>query len=565
MNIQSLWSSSPELAALSRSQAMIWFSVDGTVLKANDNFLDVLHYKASDIVGKHHRMFMDPAEAETAEYRQFWQDLAAGKFRAGQFRRRDSRGADVWIEATYNPLIKNGKVIGVMKIASDITSAKIAALQDASRLRAIDRSQAVIEFELDGRIVSANDAFLGAMGYERAEVVGQKHMMFCDRDFSSSDAYRQFWQRLSSGEMISGNFVRLGKGGRKVWIQAAYTPLADAEGKVFRVIKVATDISERMRSVETIGTAIGRLAEGDLTVSIDTPMDDLLQQIRDDFNRAARALETTLSSIRESSQTLAASAAVIRGVSDDIAKGSERQAASLEETAAALDEMTKLVSESSRRASEAGHLVSDTATAAQTSGSVVRDANDAMANIEATSRKIANITTVIDEIAFQTNLLALNAGVEAARAGESGKGFAVVAHEVRELAQRSASAAKEIKSLIGTADIAVSKGVELVEKAGRSLEMIGTQVQSIDGNVTALASAAKEQSSGINEISSAMNILDQMGQKSAATVEEANAASRTLADEAETLADLIARFKVRGPSVAAAQDSHPEQFARMAG
>ncbi|MBO3761072.1 PAS domain-containing methyl-accepting chemotaxis protein [Ciceribacter sp. L1K22] len=535
---------SEDVAALSRSQALIWFKPDGTVIDANENFCKALQYELKDIVGKHHRTFCDGDIVDSPDYNAFWRDLAAGQFKQGQFRRVDSKGQDIWIEASYNPVFSGGKVVRILKIASDITASKTAALHDANRLKAIDQSQAIIEFETDGTIVEANANFLGAMGYTMEEIRGKHHSMFCDRDYTASADYAQFWPRLNGGEMIADNFIRIGKGGRQVWIQAAYTPIFDAKGRVYKVIKVATDITETMKSVEIIGAAIGRLAEGDLTTEIADKVDRLLERTRQDFNTAARALQSTMLSIRDSSDTLAANAKVIRSVSDDIARTAERQAASVEETAAALEEINTTVKDSSRRAVEAGRLVADTRSSAEASGNVVRDANEAMARIEETSRQIGNIISVIDEIAFQTNLLALNAGVEAARAGEAGKGFAVVAQEVRELAQRSATAAKEIRELIRTADAAVQSGVTLVEKTGSSLDEIAEKVQMVDANVAAIASSSQEQSAGINEINEAINILDQGTQKAAATVEEANAASQSLAAEAESLAGLIGRFKV---------------------
>ena len=542
-----------DLQALSKSQAMIWFKPDGTVIDANDNFCAAVKYDLKEIVGKHHRLFCEDAIRNSPDYIDFWSDLGKGKPKSGQFRRLTKDGEDLWIEATYNPVFHNGKVVRILKLASDITVTKIEALRDHNRLRAIDQSQAVIEFAPDGTVQSANDQFLKAMGYSVDEVAGKHHSMFCERSYVSSPEYQRFWERLRGGEFIADNFVRLGKGGRKVWIQAAYTPVFNSRGKVYAVIKVATDITARMEAVEKLSAGIGRLADGDFSIRINEPVDLALEKTRKDFNEAASALDQVIMTIQNSAELLSSNANVIHTVSEDIAKGAERQAAAVEETAAALEEIRTTVNDASQRASEAKRLAAKTKEAAESSGDIVGQATHAMGEIESSAHAIQNIIGVIDEIAFQTNLLALNAGVEAARAGEAGKGFAVVAQEVRELAQRSATAAKEIKGLIAKSSASVGLGVTLVQKTGSALSEIVHQVQEVDLNVGAIATANREQSLGINEVTTAINALDQGAQRSAASIEEANAASQSLAQEAAMLFQLISRFKVSGCASAASK------------
>lgn len=532
-----------DMKAISTAQAMIWFAPDGTILDANENFLKTLGYKHDEIVGKHHRIFCEDSIRNSPDYQRFWSDLAAGKFQSGQFRRQSKAGDDVWIEATYNPVFSGGRVVRILKIASDITASKIASLHDNNRLRAIDQSQAIIEFETDGSVVEANDNFLKAMGYERAEIIGKHHRMFCDPSYAATEEYARFWERLRGGEFISSNFVRYGKGGREVWIQAAYTPVFNSRGKVYKVIKVATDISPRMRAVKIIGQAIKRLADGDLTLRLTEVLDPVLENTRLDVNTAAQALDETMAGIVAAAQALSENAAVISHVSESIASNGERQAATVEETSAALEEINSTVKDTTSRTLATTRLVSETRSNAEASGLVVGQATAAMDEIAGSSREIENIIGVIDEIAFQTNLLALNAGVEAARAGEAGKGFAVVAQEVRELAQRSASAAKDIKGLIARSAEAVRHGVALVDKTGHSLQSIVDQVQEIDSNVDAISIAARDQAQGIGEINSSIGMLDKVTQQSAATVEEASAAAASLADGARDLYGLVSRFK----------------------
>lgn len=534
-----------DMDALSRSQALIWFSPDGVILDANENFCRALGYELNEIVGKHHRLFCEEAITSSPDYQAFWRDLASGKFKQGQFRRINKSGADVWIEASYNPVMRGSKVQSILKVASDITQSKIAALHDANRIRAIGESQAIIEFEVDGTIVNANTNFCKTMGYDQNEIIGKHHRMFCQKDYVATSDYDKFWERLRAGEFIADNFIRIGKGGNQVWIQAAYTPMFNSRGKVYRVIKVATDITSRMVAVEMIGKAISDLAAGDLTIEISQDIDKALEQTKQDFNSAARALEATVEAIIHSSDALATNAQVIMSVSDQIARGAEQQAASVEETAAALGDITNSVNDASRRSAKASGMVEETRKNAETSSAIVTNAIEAMKRIDASAGQITNIIGVIDEIAFQTNLLALNAGVEAARAGEAGKGFAVVAQEVRELAQRSAGAAKEIKSLIKESGVAVASGVDLVNDTGTALSRIADQVMAMDEEVKAISLGNADQATAIQSINHAINAVDQGSQKTAATVEEANAASRNLSDEANALSQLIRRFKVR--------------------
>jgi methyl-accepting chemotaxis protein len=352
---------------------------------------------------------------------------------------------------------------------------------------------------------------------------------------------------------VTDEFLRIGKGGKRVYIQASYNPIFDMSGKVFKIVKFATDVTARVNNVDRLADALNKLSDGDLTQKLNPPFIPTLEKLRTDFNGASEKLREAMQAVAENAGAIAAGAQQIRSASDDLSKRTEQQAASVEETAAALEEITTTLADSSHRAEEAGQLVRKTRENAEHSGAVVRSAIEAMGKIENSSLEISKIIGVIDEIAFQTNLLALNAGVEAARAGDAGKGFAVVAQEVRELAQRSAKAAKEIKDLITDSNAHVKDGVTLVGQTGSALDAIVSQVQQVNGNVEAIVEAAREQATGIKEINEAINTMDQGTQQNAAMVEESTAAAHSLAKEAEALFRLLGQFNIgKGTASAAA-------------
>ena len=488
--------------AIERSQALIEFALDGTILTANENFLRVVGYSLEEVRGKHHRMFVDAAFAASAEYREFWARLARGEFCAGQYRRIGKGAREVWLQATYNPILDpEGKPFKVVKICTDITARKLESADFEGKLRAIDKVQAIIEFDLDGTIRDANENFLRVVGYSLGEIRGKHHRMFVDPAFADSAEYRAFWAKLGRGEHDSGEYRRLAKGAREVWLQAAYTPILDANGRPIKVVKFATDVTERKSLTHQLDELVGRIrhAVGEVTVSA-------------------------------------------RDIADGNASLSQRveeQAASLEEIAGSMKEMTDTVKRNSRSAADANQLATEARASAERGGSVVTEAVAAMDAISAASRKIAAIIGVIDEIAFQTNLLALNAAVEAARAGEQGRGFAVVASEVRSLAGRSASAAKEIKALIHDSGAKVADGSRLVTQSGEGLRDIVGAVQKVTDIVAEIAAASGEQTSGIEQIARAVTQMNEVTQQNAALVEQASAASESIRQQVDELAAAV--------------------------
>jgi len=530
--------------ALSQSQAIIQFDLTGKILTANKNFCAALGYDLQEIVGKHHSMFVDPEETNSTEYKEFWRDLASGKFDRRQYKRFGKNGREIWIEASYNPVFKGDKPVKVVKFATDITASKLKAIEDAAKLSAISRSQAVIEFTPDGTILTANENFCGALGYELSEIVGKHHRIFCDPAYTATPEYTAFWRDLAAGQFCSNEFMRVSKSGEQVWIQAAYNPIMNDKGEIVKVVKFATDVTSRMTAISNLASSLRALASGDLTRTLDTPFVPTMEKIRTDFNDVLSELRSTMRAVDANARSISSGSNEIRSATDDLARRTERQAASVEETAAALEEITTNVGEATQNATASATLVAETRTDVERSGQIVTEAVTAMSVIEASSQEMSKIIGVIDEIAFQTNLLALNAGIEAARAGEAGKGFAVVAQEVRELAQRSASAAKDIKQLIDSSSEQVKFGVSLVDKAGLSLSEIIEKIQNIDINIQAIAVSVKEQSVGLQEINESVTVIDQGTQQNAAMVEQTTASSHGLAKEAEALFELLSRFQL---------------------
>ena len=430
-----------------------------------------------------------------------------------------------------------------------------------SKMAAIGRSQALIEFDLDGTILDANENFLKTMGYTLDEIRGQHHRTFMDPTEAATTAYADFWRDLNAGRFVATKFRRLAKGGREVWLQASYNPILGADGRAIKVMKLAVDITaaeqeagrgevERLDAeaaqsglVEVLAANLSKLSSGDLTARIDQDMSGAHGRVKDDFNSAVDSLRQTLGQVLQSVSGLRGGSDEISSASDDLSRRTEQQAASLEETAAALDEITATVKRSAEGARQASTVAGEARGETDRSGVVVREAITAMDGIRKSSDQISDIIGVIDEIAFQTNLLALNAGVEAARAGDSGRGFAVVASEVRALAQRSAEAAKQIKTLISASAAEVAQGVKLVAEAGTALGAIAGKVSEMDALVAEIAASSQEQSSGLSQVNQAVNQMDQVTQQNAAMVEQTTAAAANLKTEAEGLAQLVGRFQ----------------------
>ncbi|RII37916.1 PAS domain S-box protein [Pseudooceanicola sediminis] len=545
-----------QVDAIRRTMAVVEFDLQGNITDANDLFLKTMGYRLDELQGKHHRMLVPPEDASSAEYKGFWDRMAKGASEKGEVRRLDKRGKSRWLEATYETLLDpEGRPFKVVKYAFDITNAKNLAADAASQIAAINRVQAVIEFDTQGNILAVNDTFCAAMGYAPEEIRGKHHRMFVSSDFANSPDYDEFWKTLRSGKEHSGNFTRIGKGGKPVYIRASYNPIRNAAGEVVKVVKYAIDTTALQLTVDTMQSGLDKLADGDLSVRLDQNLGEM-DAIRQKFNIAVTKVDEAMQAVLERATQVHTETGAIISASNELSRRTETQAATLEETAVALNELAGSVKQAAATASVAQNKADEAKTQTEESGRIVRNAVSAMEEIEESSSKISSITKVIDDIAFQTNLLALNAGVEAARAGEAGRGFAVVAQEVRALAQRSSEAAKEIASLISDSTTQVVKGVNLVGQAGQSITTIDGMVRNIHDSVSQIAISAHEQANGITEMNMAMNQLDQVTQENAAMAEETNAATQNLASGIAEVQEAVSFFGASAP--------HPRTRSRRA-
>jgi methyl-accepting chemotaxis protein len=410
-----------KISAIGRAQAVIEFNLDGSIITANQNFLATVGYRLDEIQGKHHQMFVSPAERDSAAYREFWAKLGRGELQSGEYKRFGKGGKEVWILASYNPILDDrGMTFKVVKFASDITADKLKAANYAGQIEAIGKSQAVIEFSMEGNVLTANANFLGALGYSLAEIQGKHHSLFVPQDERDSEAYRSFWSNLNRGEFQSGEYERVGKGGKQVWIQASYNPIRDLNGNPFKVVKYASDTTAQVLA-------------------------------------------------RKRSEK-------VRGMMESVAAGAEELNASVREISAAMSKSR------------------DTA---MTAVDRVEAADQQAKRLSEAAESMSSIVQLIGAITGQINLLALNATIESARAGEAGRGFAVVASEVKNLANQAKQATDKIEQEIGNLN-GISGDVV------GALGSIKKAIQEVAEYVTSTAAAVEEQSTVTSEMSNGM-------------------------------------------------------------
>jgi methyl-accepting chemotaxis protein len=532
-----------QAAAIRKSQAVIEFKLDGTIITANENFLGAMGYSLAEIQGRHHSVFVDPATRDSADYREFWARLNRGEFQAAQYKRIAKGGRNVWIQASYNPILDaKGKPIKVIKFATDVTAQKIRNMEDTGKIAAMSRAQAVIEFNMDGTIITANDNFLKTMGYLLPEIEGRHHSLFVTPEDRGSAGYREFWADLNRGNYQAAEYKRLGKHGREVWILATYNPIFDDTGKPFKVVKFATDVSaQKLKAADNDGQ-IAAIRKSQAVIEFN--MDGTIRSANQNF---LDAMSYSLIEIQGKHHSMFVqpeerNSAAYRTFWESLNRG-QYQAGEYKRIASGGREVwiqasynpildldgnpfkvvkyaTDITAQAMARkkAERARALIDQVAEGSQSMSTSIQEISESMvksrqstaaavdrveaADVQAqrlssTTQAMGGIVKLISDITGQINLLALNATIESARAGEAGRGFAVVAAEVKNLANQAKQATDKIGSEIESLN-SVSGDVVT------TLSAIRAAIESVNEYVTSTAAAVEEQSAVTSDMSSNM-------------------------------------------------------------
>ncbi|MBB5517023.1 methyl-accepting chemotaxis protein [Rubricella aquisinus] len=538
--------------ALDGTSPLFWVRPDGTFRDANKLACDLLGF---DLSGLQKRKFLDLLEASdhvtASQIRDHWTTAKSGQASWLSIRMRGA-GRMAHVRLLLLPIRNpDGSLREIMVTGQDFTAEFLEARRKLDEVRSVHETHAIIEFDLDGTIRSANPGFLNAMGWQLNQIVGQHHKMFVFEEEAATPEYAQFWTNLRAGISQPGLVRRKRADGTEIWLEAIYSPLFNPAGEPIGVIKYASEVTTRIVAIQDVASALSHLADGDLSVRLHSEMPAELEPLRKAYNGTLDRLSHLVGDIRGVTDRVESMVADARGQAGDLANRVESQAAAVQQSSTMMESLSGLVQQNAAEAEAASKTTVAMSDRARSGADVSKQAAEAMQQIEASSKDISEIISIIDSIAFQTNLLALNAAVEAARAGEAGRGFSVVAAEVRVLAQRSADAAKDVAELIRSSTGHVQNGVTLVERTGTELSDIGEQITAIAEAVSRIATSSREQATGLSEVALGVSQIDGTTSQTAQIADKTLSTAGTLQSEAMELKRLVDAFREADPHATA--------------
>lgn len=532
------------LVANETDNSVVITDKNGLTEYVNRGFTKLTGFTDDDILGKKPGEVLQGPETDPSTKREIHDALSAGRPIYTEILNYAKDGHKYWISLAINPVFDaQGEIKQFVSIQANVTQTKLRALEFTYKLDAISRANLVAEFATNGSLEECNELFQEALGI----LGGIEHLdwkALLHGDYVNSSHYSALIDNMQAGNFVSDDFKFQHSNGHAAWLNGSFNPIKNTSGEITKIVFFGSDVTARKVGTDKLAAGLTELEKGDLTARVDGDFGPELNKVRDSLNASMQHLQATVGNILDLSDQVGHGTREITSGNIQLNDRTIQQASSLEETAASMEEMTSTIQQSSQNASEAATAVNKTNELAKTGQDVVKNTVKAMEEISAASKKIADITSAIDEIAFQTNLLALNAAVEAARAGEHGKGFAVVAAEVRNLAQRSATSAKEINSLINDSIKKVEAGVKTAGESGETLEQIVAAVVNVADQVQDIMEAAKQQEMGINQINAAIMQMESMTQENAALVEEAASASQMMQDQVEHMRSDLSFFKI---------------------
>ncbi len=511
----------------------------GNITYVNDLHCEVSQYKREELIGANQNIVRHP-DMQKELFRELWATIGRGDVFRGPVKNKKKDGTPYYVDGVFAPILgENGKPVKYVGVRYENTQQTYEKQEAEGIVNAINNSFAYIEFDTKGNILAANDIFLNVLEYSAQDIQGKHHRIFCDSDYTNSSDYIKFWDDLANGVVKKGQFARVSRNGKKVWIQAVYSSVKDEMGRIVKIVKIATDIT-RQKEIELetqeaaieVSRVIGAMSEGDLTKRYSIASSGALKIMGEGLNETLETLNQLIGTVVVNSENIVSASAQIAAAATELSAGATNQASSVEEISSSMEEMTANIQQTSSNSKQTERISVQAAKDIQLS-------KDSVIQTVHSMKTIASKISIIGEISRQTNLLALNAAVEAARAGEHGRGFAVVAAEVRKLAERSQAAATEI-------DEVSAMSVDVALKSGEMLTDVVPNIQKTSDLVQEITASSSEQGVGAEQINSAIQNLNVVVQDNATTAEEMAASAEELNNQAEVLKEAVSFFKIDG-------------------